>query len=261
MKKVLTLVALLFLVNVLIALSVSYEQALKIAGHKLYVHEKMEFTIFEYFEIEDSNAITLAYVFNLQPNGFIAISSDTDIYPVIGYSLLNNFSDLDIPENIGYQYLKNDMKLRLEAISITSEELKRSNRILWSSFLNGTYEQTKNRNNIYPPEGYSPTDGWIDTQWHQGEPFYDFCPLDPENMQRCIVGCTATAMSQILHYHRWIGDAIFDDTDDYYSFYTSPSIHIDDEYLTLDFPSFPQLNSYLDDLKVAYANYDEITVV
>ncbi len=256
MKRRNLFIILMFLVNILFASQVGYEQALKTAEHQLYVHEKMGYTIFDYFEIRDSNEITLAYVFNLQPKGFIATSTDTDIYPVIGYSFLNNFSDLDIPENIGYQYMKSDMRLRLEAIPLTSEDVKQSNRVLWSSYLNGTYEQTMNRNNIYPPEGYSPTEGWIDTQWYQTEPYNNFCPLDPGNMIRCIVGCTATAMSQIMHYHRWIGDASFDDADDYYSYYTSPHIHIDDDYLTLDFPSFPQLNPYLDDLKIAYENYD-----
>ena len=256
MKRIIILVALLFLVNVLIASSVSYEQALKTAEHQLFIHEKMGYTISEYFEIRDSNEIILAYVFNLQPKGFVATSPDTDIYPVIGYSFLNNFSNLDIPENIGYQYLKNDMRLRLEAIPYTSEDLKQSNRILWSSYLNGTYEQTRNRNNIYPPEGYSPTEGWIDTQWHQHEPYNNFCPLDPENMNRCIVGCGATALAQILHYHKFIGDVSFDDSDDYISMNTSPYIYIDDDFELYDFPSFPQLNPYLDELKIAYENYD-----
>ncbi len=257
MKQLLILVILLFLVNVLTASSVSYEQALKIAEHQLTIHEKTGYTISEYFEIKDSNEITLAYVFNLQPKGFVATSTDTDIYPVIGYSFLNNFINLDTPQNIGYQYLKNDMRLRLEAIPYTSEEVKQSNRILWSSYLNGTYEQPRNRNNIYPPEGYSSTGGWVDTQWHQSEPYNNFCPLDPENMQRSAVGCGGTAFAQILHYHKYIGEATFDDTDDYYSYGTSPSIHIDDDYLTLDFPSFPQLNLYLDELKIAYENYDD----
>jgi len=246
----------MILVNILFASQVGYEQALKTAKHQLTIQEKMGYSISEYFEIKDSNEIALAFVFNLQPKGFVATSTDTDIYPVIGYSFLNNFSDLDISQNIGYQYLKNDMRLRLEAIPYISEDVKQSNQILWSSYLNGTYEQTRNRNNIYPAEGYSPTEGWIDTQWHQGEPYNNFCPLDPENMQRCIVGCGATALAQILHYHKYIGDVTFDDSDDYVSTNTSPYIYIDDDFQLYDFPSFPQLNLYLDELKIAYESYD-----
>ena len=259
MKRRNLFIILMLLVNILFASQVGYEQALKTAKHQLTIHDKTGYTILDYFEIKDSNEITLAYVFNLQPKGFVAVSSDTDIYPVIGYSFLNNFSDLNIPENIGYQYLKNDMKLRLEAIPLTSEEVKQSNQVLWSSYLNGTYEQTRNRNNIYPPEGYSPTDGWIDTQWYQQEPYNNFCPLDPGNMIRCVVGCGATAFAQILHYHKYIGNVSFDNSDDYISSYSVPSFTIDDDYLLYDFPSFPQLNLYLDELKIAFENYDQPT--
>jgi len=256
MRAIIILAVLLLLVNVLSAISVTYEQALKATEHQISVHDKIGYTISEYFEIKDSNEIILAYVFNLQPTGFIATSTETDIYPVIGYSFLNNFSNLDISENIGYQYLKNDMILRREAILFSSENLKQSNRILWKDYLNGTYIETRNRNEIYPAPGYSPTEGWIDTQWHEDEPYNSLCPLDPENMERCLAGCTATSMMQILHYHRWIGDAGFDDSDDYFSNTTNPPIHIDDDYLMLDFPSFPQLNTYLDELIIAYGNYD-----
>ncbi|HHE38106.1 MAG TPA: T9SS type A sorting domain-containing protein [Candidatus Cloacimonetes bacterium] len=256
MKRIIIFLILLFFVHILSAVIVGYEQAQQVAEHHLIIHKKTDLGIADFFEMKDENGKTLSYIFQLNPKGFIAVSSNTDIYPVIGYSFLNNFSDLDIPQNTGYQYLKQDMKLRLEAIPLTDENLKQSNRILWEQYLNRTYEQTQNRNNIYPPEGYSPTEGWIDTQWHQGEPYYNFCPLDPENMQRSIVGCGATALAQILHYHKYIGDVSFDDSDDYVSTNTYPYIYIDDDFQLYDFPSFPQLNPYLDELKIVYENYD-----
>ena len=56
MKRIVILFVVLVLVNVLIASSVSYEQALKTAEHQISVHEKMGYTISEYFEIKDSNS-------------------------------------------------------------------------------------------------------------------------------------------------------------------------------------------------------------
>ncbi len=259
MKRIVILVTLLILVNVLIASPVRYEQTLKVAEHHISVHDKIEYTISGYFEILGLNEITLAYVFNLQPAGFIATSADTEIYPVIGYSFLNNFSDLDIPQNTGYQYLKQDMRLRLEALPFTVEGVKEENRILWRKYLNGTYEQTRNRNNIYPPEGYSSTEGWVDTQWDLYEPYNNFCPIDPQTGMRCSDGCVALGLAQILNYHRYIGDVSFDDSDDYVSTASSPDIIIDNDYLLYDFPSFPQLNPYLTDLDLLYDSYEYIT--
>ena len=39
------------------------------------------------------------------------------------------------------------------------------------------------------------------TTWHQGAPYNDYCPIGDGG--RCVVGCTATAASQILAYWQW----------------------------------------------------------
>jgi len=260
MKHVLMFLIIVVLAINLFAETASYEDALQVANLKLQIQEKQDYSITDVFEMRENDGSILTYVFHLAPAGFIAVSTNTDITPVIGYSFRNNFVAEDTQQNIGYQYLKGDMQLRLEAIAFTSEEVKNSNRILWRNCLAGIIPLPQNRDDIWPPEGYSSTGGWIETEWNQSpQPYWSFCPLDPTNMERCYVGCTATAMSQILNYHRWIGNATFDDSDDYYSTYTYPAIHIDDDYLTLNFPSFPQLNPYLDDLKITYANYDNPT--
>ena len=43
---------------------------------------------------------TLAYILDLEPKGFVAISSDTDIRPVIAYSYYSNFSMEDLEHNV-----------------------------------------------------------------------------------------------------------------------------------------------------------------
>ena len=41
----------------------------------------------------------------------------------------------------------------------------------------------------------------LTSQWNQGYPYYLSCPLDT-NGRRCVTGCVATAMAQVLYYHR-----------------------------------------------------------
>ncbi len=43
-----------------------------------------------------------------------------------------------------------------------------------------------------------------------------------------------------------------DDSDDYVSGYNAPYIYIDDDHDTLDFPSWPELNILLDELRTYY---------
>lgn len=41
----------------------------------------------------------------------------------------------------------------------------------------------------------------LQSSWHQGEPFQDFCPMGDGG--RTVVGCVATAGAQILRYYQW----------------------------------------------------------
>ncbi|MDO5447913.1 MAG: C10 family peptidase, partial [Prevotellaceae bacterium] len=40
-----------------------------------------------------------------------------------------------------------------------------------------------------------------DIEWSQGSPYNNMCPII--SGQHCVVGCAATAMSQIMFYHKW----------------------------------------------------------
>lgn len=263
MKKIFLglLFIILFSIGSLLAIPVDSELATQVANMKLVINDKTDYTIDNLFELKDAEDKILSYVFNLLPQGYIAISTDTDITPVITYSFRNDFVAEDIPQNIGYQMLKRDMQLRLAAIPLTSEEIKSKNNLSWTNYEKGNvgFFQTKGRG-IWPTPGTTTTGGWIETQWNQNpSPYWDFCPLDPEHGGKCVVGCVATAMAQIVNYHRYIDDVSFDDSDDYTSTSTNPYIHIDDDWLNLSFPSFPTLNTYLDDLRACYMTNDDIT--
>jgi hypothetical protein len=94
----------------------------------------------------------------------------------------------------------------------------------------------------------------VKTNWHQDGPYNLFCPLDPQNGNRSIAGCPAVAMAQIVNYYQTTNGVTFTDEDDYYHNYAGRQYWIDDDYATVDFPSFPMLNAYLDTLGVHYQN-------
>lgn len=41
----------------------------------------------------------------------------------------------------------------------------------------------------------------LTTKWGQGSPYYNKCPLGADGKSRCITGCVATAMAQVLNYY------------------------------------------------------------
>ena len=48
---------------------------------------------------------------------------------------------------------------------------------------------------------HDPIDQLMDSQWNQGSPYNLLCP-SYFNIGKSVTGCVATAMAQILYYHR-----------------------------------------------------------
>ncbi len=258
MKRVMLIFMLIFSIISLSARAIDISQARNVASMKIQIEEKEQFTIENEIVLEDNDE-TLAYIFQLAPQGFIIVSTNTDISPLIAYSFNNNFVMDDVQENTGLFFLKTDMRLRKEALAHTNQAVITQNNELWQDYLNQNHAAFNTRDDVWPPDGYSPTEGWVETQWDQSAPYFSFCPIDPGTNDRCVTGCVATSMAQIMNYHHFIGDPSFTDSDDYYSTYTYPSIHIDNDHDVWDFPSFPELNDYLDDLKINLEAWDDLT--
>ena len=102
-------------------------------------------------------------------------------------------------------------------------------------------------------------DGLLTTHWTQNAPYNMFCPMDLQTSARSIAGCPAVAMAQIINYHMTTNHIQLNDTDDYYHNYGGNTFWIDNDYLTYDFPSFPDLTSYLDILMNHYENQIPLT--
>ena len=66
-------------------------------------------------------------------------------------------------------------------------------------------------------------------------------------------------MGQILNHLRTTQNTRFDDSDDYYANYASRQFHIDDDWDTYQFPSFPQLNELLDSADAAFQRGEELS--
>ena len=238
---------------------IGIKSATKVANMKLSQLGKTDdFSVGSSIELYGSSEnIILFYVFDLQPKGYIVVSADSDLPPVIAYSFTDNFWSDVSKDNILLQMLRADIKLRLENIKNLPENIIESRNLLWNEFLD---EENENLVNIdfeqWPPEGTTSTGGWLETKWHQNSPFKDFCPMDGD--KRSIAGCPAVAMAQILNYHETTNNVAFNDSDDYYHNFGN-RFWIDNDYEEYDFPSFPELNDYLDTLAYHYDNQLSIT--
>ena len=103
-------------------------------------------------------------------------------------------------------------------------------------------QNTKENSTVYGP--------WITDSWSMSYPYNMLCPDDPYSSRKCLAGEIPLVFAHIIHCHKNIDDVYFDDSDDYFS----DPIYIDDDYLIYNFPSFPELNAYLDTIRYNYNN-------
>ena len=112
------------------------------------------------------------------------------------------------------------------------------------------------------PDAVTPTlrsEGLLDSHWTQDFPYNQFCPRDPMNGNSySCAGCPAIAMGQIINYLRTTQDTRFSDDDDYFHNYAGRTYKIDDDWETLKFPSFPELNVLLDSVDATFQRGEEL---
>jgi len=238
------------LITVANAENVSISIAERVAENKCKQDRRTGYDIKNSSVIYNENNIPLFYSFSFNPKGYIIVSADTDLPPVIAYSYTN---DLDTEGKL-IEIIKADLVLRSENITNIPESVISKRHLQWSELLD---IETKNTKDVlfqqWPPAGTTTTGGWIETNWHQNSPYNQMCPIDPNTGLRSISGCPSTAMSQILNFHKTTNNTHFDDNDDYYHNYAG-QYWIDNDFSTYGFVSFPQLNVYLDTLSSHYLN-------
>ena len=112
------------------------------------------------------------------------------------------------------------------------------------------------------PDATTPSlraDGFLTSHWTQDFPYNQLCPRDPVNgYSYSYAGCPAIAMGQIINYLRTTQDTRFSDDDDYAHHYAGRNYMIDDDWETLKFPSFPQLNALLDSVDATFQRDEQL---
>ncbi len=216
----------LFVLSGLYAEPVDLETAGKVAGSQtLIINNRLTTPDYLYLDYtistdvpkplyDDAGEKILAYVFELEPHGFVVVTADDDLVPIVAYSELGSFPWEEHPENILLNMLREDLKLRLEAVELTDAGRVERYQQEWEGLIAGDPEYL-DPGDSWPPLGSTWTGGWVETAWRQGSPYNDSCPIDPETGERCVVGCTGTAMAQIINYWQYPNYVTFTEDDNY----------------------------------------------
>jgi len=132
------------------------------------------------------------YVFNINENGsggFVIVAGNDAVKPVLGYSDNGSYDPDNLPPNFAYwmDYLQKQIAWAQEQDIAQSGDI----RLEWEKYVDGADMP------VMAPNAAEPL---IKTQWAQWTPYNNMCPLVAGF--RSATGCTATAMAQIMKYHR-----------------------------------------------------------
>ena len=125
------------------------------------------------------------YVFNNgDDGGFVVVSGDDRTVPVWGYSTSGTFD---------YETMSDGAKCWFEEYQRQLQYLRE-------------HPDVQARQSITLPSSVAPM---LSTRWGQGYPYNLYCPIAHDfinlviNNDRACTGCVATALAQIMNYHKW----------------------------------------------------------
>jgi hypothetical protein len=171
---------------------INEQTAITVAKNHFYVVTGTDnYTDLELVFTKSNNDQPVYYIFNAKENlGFIIISADDNVYPVLGYSFEQIY--FDHPDAANFHYWMNNYADQI--IYVRENNVKADEKITssWNELLK-TNPSSKDLEEVDP---------LLSTNWDQGTYYNQFCPADPSGPGGHVwAGCVATAMGMVMKYH------------------------------------------------------------
>ncbi len=129
------------------------------------------------------------YIFNTNP-GFVIVSADDRIEPIIGYSIDGNLYLQAVPESM--EEIFDGYVREIGSYLESAQPTRNAATDKWERLLDSTSAIASPKSIVIGP--------LLKTQWSQEAPFNLHCPDSNGQGQHTLTGCVATAMAQIIRY-------------------------------------------------------------
>jgi len=138
------------------------------------------------------------YVFNtINKKGFIIVSANRKAYPILAYSLVNNFPEQDMPPEV--KAWLTDYELQIDKIQSLKSSVSLKTSQAWDKYSNDNFQL----NTATLKEAIlTDVPPLLSTTWNQGRYYNALCPECNSGGSGGHVwaGCVATAMAQLMKY-------------------------------------------------------------
>jgi hypothetical protein len=145
--------------------------------------------------VKNLNGNPAYYIFNYDTDGFVIVSGDDAVEPILGFSYEGGFDHNNIAPALQNWFegtLSHIQSARTQNKAASSKVSKEWNKYLSNNLKIGGPSKDK----IVTP--------LLSSKWNQDNPYNDSCP--PHSMGpsgKCYAGCVATTMGQVMYYHRY----------------------------------------------------------
>jgi len=196
MRKILNILLLLCLPLAVLGAEITQQQAKEKA--RAFMQQQQGRRALAHGSVTDQNmqpvemGLQSLYAFNCEGGGYVIVSGDDSTTPVLGYSPDGALNVAEMPANL---------RTWLEGYADQIRRLQR-----------GDGTPAVRRVSV----GRAKIDPLVESRWNQRDPYNWECPKDVRSGALSATGCVATAMSQVMYFHKWPQDATTP--------YTTPSL-------------------------------------
>lgn len=201
MKKLSLIVLIILSVQFAFAKTIDVQTAQKVGIGYFYEHA----SAFKELQSKDLSVkstefvvkenIPMYYIINFNSKGFILVTANDQLSPVIGYSYESNFNNDSLPENL--RYWMNGMEGAIKYWN--------AHKVAASSEVTATWDYYKNAEisslQTLKSKAVAPL---LRCTWDQGKYYNYYCPITSGGPDgKALVGCVAVSMAQVMYYYRY----------------------------------------------------------
>ena len=133
------------------------------------------------------------YVFNIKGGGFVVVSAEDAVKPILAYSTTGSFLASDIAD--GFDFTMRGYQEEIQYV--------REHKIAATADITAEWKSIEETGYIRQNRNAKTVDILLATTWNQNWPYNSQCPEDAEGSGgRVYAGCVATAMGQVINYYK-----------------------------------------------------------
>ncbi len=227
-KNILLIASLLVLTLGAVASPVDIAKARKAATNFWNTYRPSEVKAVESLTLSDISEYPNLYIFRDGNQGFVLMSADDRIRPVLAYSFVTPFpAAKELHTSLRHWLGDYNDQIAFAVANNLSDKADAAAK--WHSLLNDPVPAS--------PKSLRKSAAMLKSTWDQGIPYNKYCPLDTASGANTVVGCVATAMAQTMRY--WQHPACGTGSHSYYNYSSGETLTADFEHTTYPWSIMP----------------------